>query len=314
MENTAPPEKAIRTGRATLTLTLNFCDLHIVNQLRHGKILQFPKFLTKLSPSVFFIFTKTIRVYYFFITFVIIKFKSPNSKFKVTMKLVFITGAGMSKESGIDTFRDSDGLWEKYPVMDVASIEGYYRNPELVLKFYNERRRDLLNCKPNEGHRLVAELEKRFEVTVVTQNIDNLHEQAGSKHVIHLHGELMKATSSYSPNDPRYIESIGPEKPTIEIGDKAKDGSQLRPFIVWFGEAVPMIEPAAEEVMTADIVVIIGTSLQVYPAAGLINYASPDAKIYLIDPNPVRANTLHRIHVIQKGASEGMRELITLLP
>ncbi len=230
------------------------------------------------------------------------------------MYIVFITGAGMSKESGIDTFRDSDGLWEKYPVMDVASIEGYHRNPELVLRFYNERRRDLLNCKPNEGHRLVAELEKRHEVTVVTQNIDNLHEQAGSKHVIHLHGELMKATSSYDPNNPHFIESIGPEKPTVEIGDKAKDGSQLRPFIVWFGEAVPMIEPAAKEVMKADVVVIIGTSLQVYPAAGLVNYASPDAKIYLIDPNPVNANIFHHIHVIRKGASEGMRELMGILP
>lgn len=228
-------------------------------------------------------------------------------------KITFITGAGMSAESGISTFRDSGGLWEKYPVEAVASIEGYYRDPELVLRFYNERRRELQKCSPNPAHLLVAQLEKDFNVTVVTQNIDNLHELAGSTHVIHLHGEMMKATSSDSPNDPRCIVDIPKDKIDINIGDKANDGSQLRPFIVWFGEPVPMIELAAEEVSNADIVVVIGTSLNVYPAAGLIHYASPDADVYLIDPKPVHANTLHEIHVIQKKASEGMKELVDIL-
>ena len=228
-------------------------------------------------------------------------------------KLVFITGAGMSAESGIRTFRDSNGLWEEYPVMKVASIQGYLEDPELVIRFYNDRRRQLLECEPNEGHRLVAALEKDYDVTVITQNVDNLHERAGSTNVIHLHGELMKATSSDNPNDPDCIVELPAELPEIHIGDKAKDGSQLRPFIVWFGEAVPKIEPAIIEVSQADIVVIIGTSLNVYPAAGLVNYANPDAEMYLIDPKPVKTGSLHNIHVIQKGASEGMKELTDLL-
>lgn len=228
-------------------------------------------------------------------------------------KIVFITGAGISAESGISTFRDSDGLWEKYPVQVVASIEGYHRDPELVINFYNERRKQLLDCKPNGAHLLVAELEKMYDVTVVTQNVDNLHEKAGSTNIIHLHGELMKATSSRNPNDPRCIVTLDEDHLEIKMGDKAKDGSQLRPFIVWFGEAVPMIEPAAREVMEADILVIVGTSLNVYPAAGLVNYAKPDAKLFLIDPKPVQAPTLMDIHYIQKGASEGMKELVELL-
>lgn len=232
---------------------------------------------------------------------------------KKKKKLVFITGAGMSAESGIRTFRDSNGLWEEYPVMKVASIQGYHEDPELVIRFYNDRRRQLLECEPNEGHRLVAALENDYDVTVVTQNVDNLHERAGSTNVIHLHGELMKATSSDNPNDPNCIVEIPSDNPGIHIGDKANDGSQLRPFIVWFGEAVPKIEPAIIEVSQADIVVIIGTSLNVYPAAGLINYANNDAKMYLIDPKPVKTGSLLDIHVIQKGASEGMKELMELL-
>lgn len=221
-------------------------------------------------------------------------------------KIVFLTGAGMSAESGISTFRDSGGLWEQYPVEAVASIEGYYRDPELVLQFYNERRRQLKDCHPNEGHRLVAEMERDYDVTVVTQNVDNLHERAGSTRVIHLHGELTKATSSRNPNDSRCICTLPDDRPDISIGDLAADGSQLRPFIVWFGESVPMMELAVEEVMTADIVVIIGTSLNVYPAAGLVNYARSDARIFLIDPKPVKVPHGLGIEVIQKGASEGM--------
>ena len=228
-------------------------------------------------------------------------------------KLVFITGAGISAESGIRTFRDSDGLWEEYPVMQVASIQGYVKDPELVIRFYNERRLQLLDCEPNEAHRLVAALEKDFNVTVVTQNVDNLHEVAGSTNVIHLHGELMKATSSNNPNDPDCIVELPIDNPVIAMGDKAKDGSQLRPFIVWFGEAVPMIEPAIEEVSQADILVVIGTSLNVYPAAGLINYAQPNTRIYLIDPKPVNLDPSLHVHVIQNVASAGMRELTDLL-
>ena len=228
-------------------------------------------------------------------------------------KIVFITGAGMSAESGISTFRDSNGLWEQYPVMQVASIQGYNNDPELVIQFYNERRKQLLECKPNEGHLLVAQLEKDFDVTVVTQNVDDLHEKGGSTKVIHLHGELMKATSSLNPNNPDCIVEIDPAHPEIHIGDKAKDGSQLRPFIVWFGEAVPMMEPAIEEVGEADYVVIIGTSLNVYPAAGLINFANHNAKIFLIDPKPANVDPMLHVHVIKNVATAGMRELVEIL-
>ncbi len=228
-------------------------------------------------------------------------------------KLVFLTGAGMSAESGISTFRDSGGLWEQYPVEAVASIEGYWRDPALVQKFYNERRAQLGSVVPNEGHKLVVSLEDKYDVTVITQNVDNLHEKAGSKNIIHLHGELMKATSSKNPNDPNCIVELDENNLEIKMGDKAKDGSQLRPFIVWFGESVPMIEPAIYEVQKADILVVIGTSLNVYPAAGLINYTDSKCKIYLIDPKDVDVNPSLGVHHIMKGASEGMKELCALL-
>lgn len=228
-------------------------------------------------------------------------------------RIVFLTGAGISAESGITTFRDSGGLWEQYPVMQVASIQGYEADPELVIRFYNERRRQLHDVRPNEAHRLVAELEQHYDVTVVTQNVDDLHERAGSSHIIHLHGELMKATSTLAPNDPSQLVTLTPEQPDIHIGDRARDGSQLRPFIVWFGEPVPMIEPAAEAVQQADILVVVGTSLNVYPAAGLIHYASARCSTYLIDPAPAHLDPSMRVHVIQKTASEGMKELCQLL-
>ena len=228
-------------------------------------------------------------------------------------KIVVLTGAGMSAESGISTFRDSGGLWDQYRVDDVATPEGYERDPQLVLDFYNMQRRNLLKAEPNEGHRLVAALEEKYKVVVVTQNIDNLHERAGSTHVIHLHGELMKATSSWNPNDSRQIITLPADDPVIEMGDHAADGSQLRPFIVWFGESVPNIEPAADECETADIFLIIGTSLNVYPAAGLLNYVPASAEVYLIDPKPVDVHSHRYVHVIQKGASEGMKELVSLL-
>ena len=219
--------------------------------------------------------------------------------------LVILSGAGMSAESGISTFRDAGGLWDKYPVMQVASAEGYVRDPELVINFYNERRKPLLDVEPNAGHIGLAELEKDFNVTVVTQNVDNLHERAGSTRIIHLHGELTKVCSSRDPYNPEEYE--------VKMGDKAGDGSQLRPFIVWFGEAVPEIETAVDYVEKADIFVIIGTSMNVYPAAGLLNYVPRTAEVYLIDPKPVDTHSMRQIHIIQKGASEGVKELKKLL-
>lgn len=228
-------------------------------------------------------------------------------------KIVVLTGAGMSAESGISTFRDSGGLWEKYPVEKVATPEGYAANPKLVIDFYNDRRKQLLEVEPNLGHKILAELEKDFDITVVTQNVDNLHERAGSTNVIHLHGELTKVTSSRQPNNPKYIKELAPENFEVKIGDLADDGSQLRPFIVWFGESVPMIETAIDYVEKADIFVIIGTSMNVYPAAGLLNYVNPSVPVYLIDPNPVNITSGRKIHVISKGASAGMEELRKIL-
>lgn len=232
---------------------------------------------------------------------------------KKMKKVVILTGAGMSAESGISTFRDSGGLWEQHRVEDVASIEGYVRNPKLVLDFYNERRRQLLTVEPCRGHELVAELERTFDVTVVTQNVDDLHERAGSSKVIHLHGELMKATSSCHPNDPSQIVTLDAAHLDIHVGDRANDGSQLRPFIVWFGEAVPEIERASIEVSKADIFVVIGTSLNVYPAAGLIQFVPECSPIYVIDPKDIPWNATHQFRHIKRGASEGMAELTRLL-
>ena len=227
--------------------------------------------------------------------------------------LVVLSGAGMSAESGISTFRDAGGLWDRYPVEQVATPEGYARDPELVINFYNERRKQLLDVKPNEGHIGVAQLEKDFNVTVVTQNVDNLHERAGSTKVVHLHGELTKMCSSRDPYNPRYIRELKPEEYETRATDLAGDGSPLRPFIVWFGEAVPAIETAIGYVEQADIFVIIGTSMNVYPAAGLLHYVSACAEIYLIDPKPVDTHSVRPIHVIRKGASEGVKELRAML-
>ncbi len=223
--------------------------------------------------------------------------------------LVILSGAGMSAESGISTFRGAGGLWNKYPVEQVATPEGYAKDPELVINFYNERRKQLLEVSPNAGHIGLADLEKDFNVTVITQNIDNLHERAGSKQVIHLHGELTKVCSSRNPNDSRYIKELKPDEYQVKLGDKAGDGSQLRPFIVWFGESVPMIETAIDYVEKADVFVIIGTSMNVYPAAGLLHYVPQEADIYLIDPNPVDTHSYRKVYVIQKEASGGVEEL-----
>lgn len=230
-------------------------------------------------------------------------------------KLVVLTGAGVSAESGISTFRDSDGLWENYRVEDVASIDGWYRDPALVLDFYNQRRRDLAKAKPNAAHLAIASLEKDYDVTVVTQNVDNLHEAAGSIRVIHLHGELTKVRPVDSFNDAdgfseAKVFDIGYDE--IHPGDLAPDGSQLRPHIVWFGEAVPKIGQAIDAVEAADILLIVGTSLQVYPAAGLYRYAGYDTPIYIIDPKdvPVRDS---RITFIKDVATSGMETFCRLL-
>lgn len=218
-------------------------------------------------------------------------------------KVVVLSGAGVSAESGIKTFRDSNGLWEEYKVEDVASIDGWYRNKELVLNFYNARRRALQNAGPNDAHKIIAQLENDFDVTVVTQNVDNLHERAGSTKIIHLHGELTKARSvkdEFTTYDIGYND--------IHLGDKAPDGGQLRPFIVWFGESVPELSRAAKEVEKADILIIIGTSLNVYPAAGLVHYTKPGCKIYLIDPQPMNLR-MENFTQIQDVATEGMRKL-----
>ena len=219
----------------------------------------------------------------------------------------------MSVESGFKTFRGADGLWENYPVQQVASHEGWEADPALVTGFYNMLRKKLYGAQPNEGHRLVAALQKDYDVTVITQNVDNLHEKAGSKNVIHLHGELTKMCSSRDPYNPHFIKQLTASDSEVEPGTKAGDGSLLRPFIVFFGESVPMIEPAAEEVQRADIFVIIGTSLNVYPAAGLVQYAAPSVPVYLIDPEPVTAGVHRHVTHIQKGAGEGMNELMKIL-
>jgi NAD-dependent deacetylase len=218
-------------------------------------------------------------------------------------KVVVLTGAGISAESGISTFRDSDGLWEQYRVEDVATHEAYVRNPELVLNFYNERRRQLFAVKPNEGHRQLVRLEEKYDVHIITQNIDNLHEQAGSTNVLHLHGELTKARSD---RDENLIVEIGDRD--IHLGDKAPDGAQLRPHIVWFGEAVPNIEPAAELCEKADYFIVVGTSMNVYPAAGLIHYVPRSTPCYLVDPKAVPIS--RPITIVQEKAGTGVKKVV----
>ena len=219
-------------------------------------------------------------------------------------KLVVLSGAGISAESGISTFRDSDGLWENYNVMEVASIEGWYQNPELVIDFYNQRRTQLAGVEPNDAHKIIAQLEEHYDVTIVTQNVDNLHERAGSTNIIHLHGELTKVCSD---DKKIHVQDIGYK--TFKFGDLAPDGQLLRPFIVWFGEDVPLIHQAAEVVTQADIIIIIGTSLNVYPAAGLLYSAKKNAQVYVIDPKEVQP-IARPVHFIKEKATVGMKILL----
>lgn len=225
--------------------------------------------------------------------------------------LVISSGAGISAESGISTFRDAGGLWENYPVMDVASADGFRRNPELVHEFYNARRRELIGKEPNDAHRTLVDLEKDFDVFIITQNVDDLHERAGSKNVLHLHGELMKMRSV---SDPSYIEPLDIDHLATTPATRGKNGHLMRPHIVFFQEAVPNIEPAMELVEKADIFVVVGTSLAVYPAAGLIQCVRKGVPIYYIDPNPSPAAAgMPGVTVIRKKAVEGMKELAATL-
>ncbi|WP_425638395.1 SIR2 family NAD-dependent protein deacylase [Algoriphagus yeomjeoni] len=222
--------------------------------------------------------------------------------------LVILSGAGISAESGIKTFRDSGGLWEGHDVMEVASPEGWRRNRALVQNFYNQRRKQLLDCEPNEAHTILAELERDFQVSIITQNVDDLHERAGSTKVIHLHGELKKAQSSL---DPSLVYNL--DHWEIKEGDKCEKGSQLRPHIVWFGEQVPMMENAIEIATTADVFVVIGTSLQVYPAASLVDFVPDDTLIYVIDPKNPEVNFRRKVVNILENATKGMKTLEKLL-
>ncbi|GAB4510137.1 MAG: NAD-dependent deacylase [Allomuricauda sp.] len=220
-------------------------------------------------------------------------------------KIVVLTGAGMSAESGLKTFRDENGLWEGHDVMEVASPQGFARNPELVLEFYNQRRRQLLEVSPNPGHQALAKLEQAFDVSIVTQNVDNLHEKAGSSHVIHLHGELFKVRSTVDESH------VLDWQKDLVLGDTDPNGHQLRPHIVWFGEMVPMLEVAAEITQQAEILIVVGTSMQVYPAASLIHYAPNRTPIYFIDPRPnIRSSDFEQLTVIPKTAAQGVPNLV----
>ncbi|WP_114779394.1 SIR2 family NAD-dependent protein deacylase [Botryobacter ruber] len=223
-------------------------------------------------------------------------------------KLVVLTGAGISAESGIATFRAADGLWEGYDVMEVASPQGWRKNPALVLDFYNQRRKNALEAQPNAGHLALAELERDFDVTVITQNVDDLHERAGSSQVLHLHGKLFESRSTL---DERLVYPIKGWE--LNLGEKCARGSQLRPNIVWFGEAVPMMEKAVEETLQADIFLVVGTSLVVYPAAGLLDYVSDETPIIVVDPKLPVVRKRPNLHLFEENASTGMLKVATLV-
>ena len=220
-------------------------------------------------------------------------------------KIVVLTGAGVSAESGINTFRDADGLWEGHDVMEVASPQGFAHNPELVLDFYNQRRKQLFNVKPNAAHFALAELEAHFDVNIITQNVDDLHERGGSSKVLHIHGELLKVRSTRNEND------VLVWKKDLNLGDLCDSGHQLRPHIVWFGEQVPLLEKAIEITKTADFLIIIGTSMQVYPAASLIDFVSKEIPIYFIDPKPsVNGSQYNNLSIIKDSAVAGVPTLV----
>ncbi len=222
--------------------------------------------------------------------------------------IVVLSGAGISAESGIKTFRDSGGLWEGYDVMEVATPEGFRKNPALVLEFYNMRRKQAIDAKPNAGHLALVKLEKNYQVNIITQNVDNLHEKAGSSHILHLHGELFKSRSTTKPSLVYEMQSW-----ELKLGDTCALGSQLRPHIVWFGEAVPAMDEAIELVGKADVLIIVGTSMQVYPAAGLIDYAPSDIPVYVVDPNLPSVSGRPNLHLLAEPASSGLTKVVSEL-
>lgn len=225
--------------------------------------------------------------------------------FDMKQKIVVLTGAGVSAESGLKTFRDANGLWEGHDVMEVASPQGFAKNPALVLDFYNQRRRQLLKVLPNKGHEALVKLEEYFDTSIITQNVDNLHERAGSSHIVHLHGELLKVRSTYDEN------LVMDWEKNLNLGDRCENGHQLRPHIVWFGEQVPLLEQAMGITRTADILIIVGTSMQVYPAAGLIGFTAPGTPIYFVDPKPsIHASEYENLTLIQKTAANGLPTLV----
>ena len=221
--------------------------------------------------------------------------------------IVVLTGAGISAESGIKTFRDSDGLWENHRIEDVATFDAWRRNKELVLDFYNQRRRQLLQCEPNDAHKLLVTLEEKYKVHIITQNVDDLHERAGSSNVLHLHGELLKVRSTLDEH------LIYDWKKDLNVGDKCEKGAQLRPHIVWFGEQVPMIEVAGKIASQADIFIVVGTSLVVYPAAGLVHYTDFTVPKYVIDPNKPTISNMQNVEYITEKASIGVKNLVEKL-
>ena len=239
-----------------------------------------------------------------------------EAKSVIRKRIVVLTGAGVSAESGVPTFRDQGGLWQQYDWQRMASIEGWTEDPAAVLDFYNMRRRDLIEVQPNQAHLLLAELEKHYDVSIITQNIDNLHERAGSTDVLHLHGEITKVTSSFDRDDPNCIKELPLDMP-LRMGDKAADGSQVRPYVVWFGESVPMFEEAIPIVREADILIVIGTSLTVYPAASLVRFAPPSAQKYIINPglafDPYDTHLSDNFEHIKEKATIGMTMLVERL-
>lgn len=298
-------------------LTIQVCNAHAFEIMANDHSESVTEFIHKVlfgcifyisdyqSAKVQFIFKQNAPRMLFFPNFAAyIGCKKSNMK-----KLVVLTGAGISAESGFSTFRDAGGLWEQYPVEKVATPEGWQADPNLVTDFYNGLRQQLVNAKPNRGHELLAEMEREYDVTIVTQNVDDLHERAGSTHVIHLHGELMKVCSSADPDNPRHVRTLPAGHLNVAHGERAADGSLLRPWIVWFGEGVPNLVPAAEEAQKADVFVIIGSSLNVYPAAGLVRYVRPGTPVYLIDPKEVRVPSQQHVEVIQQVASKGVATL-----
>ena len=223
-------------------------------------------------------------------------------------KIIVLTGAGMSAESGVQTFRDGDGLWHNHRIEEVATPTAWARDPDLVMEFYNQRRKQLFEVEPNAGHLALVKLEQKFDVRIITQNVDDLHERAGSSHVLHLHGELKKVRST---TDPTLVYEM--DEWELKIGDLCEKGSQLRPHIVWFGEAVPMIEPAIDIVSGADVVIVIGTSMVVYPAASLINFVGDDTPKYYVDPKAFQVQGVSNLEVINKKAGEGIPQLVDML-